>query len=116
LEKRIGNVRVEGLSVDPQTRCAHYRGPTDIIAIKFACCGRWFPCFECHAEVAGHDAEVWPTAKFGERAILCGVCGGELIIEEYLACDALCPTCGSEFNPRCSLHYHLYFETEQKAG
>ena len=39
---------VLGVNLDPQTRCEHYHGPTDIIAIKMKCCGRYYACKECH--------------------------------------------------------------------
>ena len=109
----IGKVRVEGISVDAQTRCAHYHGPTDVIAIRFACCGRWFPCFECHAALAGHEAKVWPFERFSEKAVLCGSCGRELSVEEYFTCGNTCPSCSHAFNPGCANHYHLYFELEK---
>ena len=103
--------QVHGVDVDPETRCAHWHSPLDIVAIRFKCCGRWHPCFECHEETAGHEATVWPAAEFGERAILCGSCGRRLSVHEYLACDSRCPACGSGFNPGCSKHRHLYFES-----
>jgi len=28
----------------------------------------------------------------------------------YLNCQAACPICRAAFNPRCKLHYHLYFD------
>jgi hypothetical protein len=33
---------VLGLNLDPQTRCDHNHGPTDIIAIKTKCCGEFY--------------------------------------------------------------------------
>jgi uncharacterized CHY-type Zn-finger protein len=33
-----------------------------------------------------------------------------LTILQYLNCQAACPACRARFNPRCELHYHLYFE------
>jgi len=57
---KVGDVQVIGIDVDPETRCDHYHSDRDIIAIKFKCCGQWYPCHACHAEVAGHPAEVWP--------------------------------------------------------
>jgi uncharacterized CHY-type Zn-finger protein len=33
-----------------------------------------------------------------------------LTIRQYLNCQAVCPACWARFNPRCALHYHLYFE------
>jgi hypothetical protein len=60
---------------------------------------------------AGHPARVWPLAQFDEKAVLCGACGTELTILQYLNCQAVCPACRAGFNARCALHYHLYFET-----
>ena len=107
---KIHGVEVVGVDVDPETRCSHYRGPDDIIAIKFKCCGKWFPCHECHAELAGHDAEVWRNKEFDELAVLCGACGHQLTIREYLACESVCPRCRRLFNAGCAKHHHIYFE------
>lgn len=101
---------VHGLNLDPQTRCAHWKSPLDVIAIRMKCCGAYYACRDCHDAVAGHAAEVWPKAEWDQRAILCGVCGGELSVRTYMACDNRCPACGAAFNPGCRLHYHLYFE------
>ena len=106
----IHGVKVKGTNVDHQTRCAHYRKPIDIIAIKFKCCGDWFPCFECHRENADHPPEVWARSEFGAKAVLCGSCGHQLTVSEYLGCDSVCPRCEGAFNPGCANHYHLYFE------
>src|SRR3712207_9422553 len=102
----IHNVKVIGVDVDGETRCAHYHGARDIIAIKFKCCGEWFPCFECHSELAAHPAEVWPTCEFDVPAVLCGACGDQLSIREYLDSDSACPRCARQFNPGCANHYH----------
>ena len=101
--------RVLGLVVDDQTRCAHYRTELDIVAIRFACCGEYYPCHACHAEVADHPARQWPAGAGAERAILCGACGAQLAIDAYRATTA-CPECAARFNPRCAAHAHLYFE------
>lgn len=107
----IHGLAVYGKTLDDETRCAHYGGPADIIAIRFKCCDRWYPCHECHAAESDHQARNWPTAEFDERAILCGFCGQQLTVNEYLSCDSTCPGCGSKFNPGCAKHLHLYFET-----
>lgn len=107
----IHDVAVKGTGVDPQTRCAHYHKELDIIAIKFKCCGDWFPCFECHRADANHPPDVWPIEEFETKAILCGNCGHQMAISAYLKCDSVCPQCRSLFNPGCANHYHLYFET-----
>jgi uncharacterized CHY-type Zn-finger protein len=100
---------VLGRTVDDQTRCLHYHGPTDVIAIRFACCGAYYPCFECHHEAADHPARQWPAGRRDERAILCGVCGTELTIATYQSVPA-CPSCDARFNERCRLHWPLYFD------
>jgi uncharacterized CHY-type Zn-finger protein len=102
---------VHGADLDAQTRCRHYHGPTDIIAIKMKCCGEYYACKDCHEELAGHALATWPRAEWlAAKAILCGACGGELTIAEYFASDSICPRCGAAFNPRCANHYHFYFE------
>ncbi|MFD1676115.1 CHY zinc finger protein [Alicyclobacillus fodiniaquatilis] len=107
---KINGFEVNGVEVDANTGCQHYRSALDIIAIKFPCCQTYYPCFQCHAETADHKAEVWPRARWKEKAILCGACKSELTIEQYLQSQAICPNCGAQFNPGCSLHHHLYFE------
>lgn len=99
---------VRGRVVDAQTRCVHYRTELDIVAIRFACCGEYYPCHLCHEETAGHAARQWPGDARDTKAVLCGTCGTELSIAEYLAVTS-CPRCSSAFNPRCALHEHLYF-------
>jgi uncharacterized CHY-type Zn-finger protein len=101
---------IKGKPIDVQTRCVHWNSELDVIAIKFKCCGEYYPCFECHEETTGHPAQQWKKTEFAEKAILCGRCQTELIISEYLASGHQCQNCGGAFNPRCSLHYHLYFE------
>lgn len=105
---------VLGPVVDGQTRCIHYRTALDIVAIRFACCGDYYPCHLCHAEAAGHPSTPWPMTARGVRAVLCGVCSTELTIAEYLGAEG-CPSCESRFNPGCALHAHLYFEMESSS-
>ncbi|NEM90957.1 CHY zinc finger protein [Galbitalea soli] len=100
---------VHGPTVDEQTRCVHYATALDVVAIRFFCCDRYYPCHLCHAESETHAARVWPLARRAEPAILCGVCRSELSIERYLEVDG-CPACAAPFNPGCRLHSHLYFE------
>jgi uncharacterized CHY-type Zn-finger protein len=107
---RIVNLpQVRGVKLDAQTRCRHYHGPTDIIAIKMKCCGDYYACKDCHEELAGHAIEVWPAREWDCAAILCGVCGVELTIREYMGCESCCPGCGARFNPGCRKHYRFYF-------
>lgn len=101
---------IKGQTVDNETRCSHYHTDLDIIAIKFRCCATYYPCFFCHEEEINHATEKWKKNEFDTLAILCGVCKHEMTINEYLNCSAVCPTCSSAFNPKCSNHYPLYFE------
>ncbi len=103
-----------GVDVDSQTRCAHYRKPVDIIAIKMKCCGVYYACKDCHAALADHEIEVWPKAELDEKAVLCGSCGAELTIRSYMHCGHRCPVCNAEFNPACRHHSHYYFEDRIK--
>ena len=109
-----GGPKVLGIDVDPETRCAHWHTELDIIALKFACCESYYPCYSCHAEVADHPATIWPKTRFAESAVLCGKCKEELSVDEYLASSYKCPKCGAGFNPGCGLHAHIYFEVEPK--
>lgn len=105
----IGATTVHGLLVDDQTRCEHYQGPLDVIALRFACCGDWYPCHLCHTEFAGHELRQWSTDARATQAVLCGVCGSPLRIDAYLETSE-CPTCSAVFNPGCRLHHDLYFD------
>ncbi|WP_223691987.1 CHY zinc finger protein [Leifsonia poae] len=103
-------MRIHGRPVDDQTRCVHYATELDVVAIRFRCCGDYYPCHLCHEECAGHPAEQWPLAERDRLAVLCGVCSTELSIAGYLETTG-CPACGADFNPGCRLHTGLYFET-----
>jgi len=109
-------MKLLGKLVDDQTRCVHYNGRLDVIAIKFSCCDTYYPCYECHRETADHEAVLWPASRFGEKAVLCGVCRSELTVNEYFSCGYVCPYCRANFNPKCAAHAHLYFETDIRGG
>jgi uncharacterized CHY-type Zn-finger protein len=101
---------VSGVDLDSQARCAHYRSPLDIVATKMKCCGRYYACKDCHEALADHPIEVWPRNEWDQKAILCGACGTEIDIRQYMDCANQCPACAAPFNPGCRHHYHLYFE------
>jgi len=101
-------------ATDKETRCRHYHQEIDRIAIKFYCCGNYFPCYQCHAEYGCGEAQVWPRSRFLESAILCGACGEELSIDTYLNSGYHCPNCTATFNPGCANHGHLYFDVEPR--
>ena len=106
------DVPVRGVEVGPKTRCAHYHGPRDVIAIRFTCCGVFYPCHICHARTADHLPERWPRDQFDVSAVLCGECVTTLTIEQYLDAEHTCPACGAAFNPGCARHHDRYFCVE----
>lgn len=109
VKTRQGIVKLGGYLSDDQTRCIHYHSRLDIIAIKFKCCGIYYPCYECHEALSGHEAETWAGSDYDQLAVLCGACKNQLTIRQYLDCKSQCPYCSAPFNPNCSRHYHLYF-------
>lgn len=120
MNREIHGHRVRGVEVGPETRCAHYDTERDVVALRFACCEAFYPCFRCHEAVADHPAERLPVES-SEFAVLCGVCGTEFTPEEFVTDgrnggadpDHECPDCGAAFNPGCADHYDRYFEFER---
>lgn len=103
-------VPLRGVEVDANTRCAHYDGPTDVVALRCGCCETYHPCHRCHEAVTGREATPWPRVRFGEPAVLCGACGATLTAPAYLDAGHACPACGAAFNPGCAAHHDRYFE------
>ncbi len=103
-------IPVCGVELDPNTRCLHYHSQLDVIAIKMRCCETYYACIDCHTALAGHSAQVWPRDEWHLRVVLCGVCGTEMSVNEYMGSGDRCPSCTARFNPGCRNHYHLYFE------
>lgn len=111
---------IRGKLVDNQTRCEHWHGPTDIIALKFKCCPQMFySCYECHQELTSHEVEKFDLAIDPDvKCILCGNCRIELTFTQYSSSfssssstpNLQCPNCHHQFNNGCKLHYHYYFE------
>ncbi|MEX5942171.1 CHY zinc finger protein [Mammaliicoccus sciuri] len=102
-------VKIHGLTVDNESRCEHYHTPLDIIAIKFKCCDKFYPCYKCHNECEKHDIKRWDQSEFDEHAILCGVCKETISINDYMLKE-VCPNCDARFNHRYKYHHHLYFK------
>ena len=106
---KLSHHEVCGIDLDARTRCLHYRTELDIIAIKMKCCGVYYACKDCHEALTGHPVEVWPREEWDRAAVLCGACGYEMTIDEYMASDYRCPHCRALFNPACRKHYGFYF-------
>ncbi|HLT68059.1 MAG TPA: CHY zinc finger protein [Microbacterium sp.] len=99
---------IRGSAIDDESRCVHWHGPNDVLAILFPCCREWYPCHDCHEESAGHLAALWPEGAGAEHAMLCGRCDRTTSIADYRA-TSTCSHCGGPFNEGCRLHAHLYF-------
>lgn len=106
---------VYGVDTDSETRCAHYGSDEDVVALRFGCCESYYACFKCHAALADHPPEPWPTERRQEPAVRCGVCDADLTAAEYMETD-VCPKCETRFNPGCADHYHIYFEWVDAPG
>jgi uncharacterized CHY-type Zn-finger protein len=106
------STQVHGLSLTPSTQCTHWNSALDIIAIRHACCSKFYACITCHNELESHEPAVWPISKRDERAVLCGQCKYILSVQEYLQSGSRCTGCGAGFNPGCKGHWGMYFEME----
>lgn len=106
----LKNIFVYGIDIDRNTRCIHYNSEQDVIAIKFKCCGKYYSCYKCHNEFESHKIIRWLKEEFDKKAIICGVCGCELTINQYIISESVCPNCDTKFNPNCRKHFHIYFE------
>lgn len=101
---------VVGANIDKETRCQHYHSDKDVIALKFPCCNIYYSCYKDHEKFADHSAKVWKKDQRDKKAVLCGVCGYEMTINEYLNSNNSCPNCTALYNPGCEKHYQVYFE------
>jgi uncharacterized CHY-type Zn-finger protein len=118
MKREIHEQQVRGVEVGPETRCAHYDTERDVVALRFACCEAYYPCFRCHEATADHEAiadhEVSRlSVDSSASAVLCGVCGAELTPREFVAGEHRCPDCDAAFNPGCADHYDQYFRFEE---
>jgi uncharacterized CHY-type Zn-finger protein len=108
----INQQKIYGLQIHASTRCLHYHRDLDIIAIKFKCCQHYYACYLCHLALSDHPVERWQPQDLHKKLILCGFCGIEFTLEQYLTSQHQCSNCQSHFNPRCKLHWNLYFEED----
>ncbi|HLJ84169.1 MAG TPA: CHY zinc finger protein [Candidatus Eremiobacteraceae bacterium] len=107
---------MRGVDLDSHTRCGHYHGPTDIVAVKLRCCGLFYACKDCHDELADHPITIWPKSEWDQEAVLCGACSATLSISQYVLSEARCAACGAPFNRGCRSHHHLYFQIQEAAN
>lgn len=96
-------MKIHGIDVDPQGRCAHWHSECDVIANTCGSCHKLWACSLCHDELADHR---FVGVDKHLRSVMCGACGYMMTHAEY---GAACPSCGHPFNPGCKLHESVYF-------
>ena len=99
---------IYGDVIDQETRCIHYAGELDIIALKCFSCKKYYPCYHCHDAHEDHAFAAYPVRLEEDKVVFCGSCRSELTIAQYLA-DARCIFCRHPFNPGCKQHRKIYF-------
>lgn len=99
-------MKIYGLDLDEAGRCRHYHKVCDVVSLKCAKCGKYYACYQCHDEMEDHQFVA--TNNDEEYPVICGVCKKLLTREEYMT--GACVHCKTEFNPRCKLHYDIYFK------
>ncbi|GGJ05085.1 hypothetical protein GCM10008995_13620 [Halobellus salinus] len=50
-------IPLRGVAARPEPRCAHWNSERDVVALRFGCCGAFFPCHTRHVATADHDHE-----------------------------------------------------------
>ncbi|WP_082610433.1 CHY zinc finger protein [Liquorilactobacillus satsumensis] len=96
---------IHGIEVDEAGRCCHYHQANDIVGLKCAQCQQYFACYKCHDTLRDH--RFVPCAKHAAPAI-CGVCKFTMDFQKYV--QGFCPNCQHSFNPKCRVHYGIYFK------
>jgi uncharacterized CHY-type Zn-finger protein len=107
---------IHGVDLTPLTQCAHWHSPLDVIAIKHACCRKFYACISCHnALESSHEPAVWKREDWNEAVVFCGNCKRVWSVQEYMAGkESRCEGCGAGWNPGCKNHWDLYFDVTEK--
>ena len=102
---------ITGVQADDAGRCAHWNGPSDVVAFRFPCCDTWWACRNCHDAQAGHAAAPIPRqVQHARSSVLCGACYTRFHAHAYLARrEEACEACGHAWNPACRGHEGRYF-------
>jgi biotin transport system substrate-specific component len=96
---------IYGLNLDDDGRCQHYHSQQDVVALACSQCQQFFACYLCHDVLKDHSFV--PVDK-ACNAILCGHCRHTMNFQAYS--QNSCPICHYDFNPKCKLHYAIYFK------
>ncbi|KAF2706037.1 hypothetical protein K504DRAFT_460132 [Pleomassaria siparia CBS 279.74] len=109
---------IHGIDLTPLTQCTHWNSPLDIIAIRHACCRKFYACISCHNTLeTGHNPSVWSRKDWDDKAVFCGNCKMMWSIRGYVEGGGggkdgkpKCGGCGAGWNPGCKNHWGLYFD------
>nr|WP_057745047.1 CHY zinc finger protein [Liquorilactobacillus capillatus] len=96
---------IHGINVDKAGRCEHYHQVNDIVGLKCAQCQQYFACYKCHDALKDHH---FVACAKNDLPAICGACKHTMNFQEYSL--GHCPYCQNKFNPKCSLHYAIYFK------
>lgn len=96
---------IKGINLDAAGRCKHYHKDADIAALKCSQCDEYYAYYQCHDSLEDHK---FVASNKDDYPVMCGVCRRLLDFDEYTS--GACPNCHHGFNPRCKLHYEIYFE------
>lgn len=99
---------IYGLQLDAVGRCQHYHTEQDIVALKCHGCQKYYACYKCHDSLEDHLFQANPSSEW--FPVFCGICQTPLSQESYA--KGYCPSCLSQFNPKCQLHKSIYFQKE----
>ncbi|MFL4356214.1 CHY zinc finger protein [Streptococcus uberis] len=102
------NLPFLGMALDEQSRCYHYHSENDIVALKCQSCQKYYACYHCHDSLEDHLFVA--TNSQESYPVMCGVCQHLLSLKDYQ--KGYCIFCQNPFNPKCSLHYDVYFKKE----
>lgn len=100
-------MEIFGINLDKDSRCTHYHGDNDVVALKCNKCQKYYACYKCHDELESHSFV--PIAIDEPSPVLCGHCYSKLTFEEYQL--GHCITCNHTFNPNCKKHSTIYFKS-----
>lgn len=101
---RLNLYKIYGKGLDKSGRCYHYHQDNDIVGLKCSTCQKYFACYKCHDELMSHNFSACDKNSY---PVICGQCGTISNFDDYA--KGYCSQCQAVFNPKCHLHWEIYF-------